>query len=295
MTSTADTTGSSGTIGSLLGRCLVALGARRAFASVANVGPIGSTGPVRTDLGLDLTLVGDPTLAALLAAADGRIGPGPGVAVLDGQRVLLTSAPGVPAEVITVNDPAFLPGALAGWTLGLVHAAVEYVLDLDLDAHGPARARADGARRHRRRAADAFTDPGRLPAPDPGRPGRRPVGPRRRTAGTGRPDRRRGGQHLGCEGRVPVGRARTTSAPSACRPATSIWSGSTTPSSSSPTGVDLLESPTERWAGSAQVLEVEPWQLSSLALRWPEPESVPEPPELYRQLSAALADRLHQR
>ncbi len=57
------------------------------------------------------------------------------------------------------------------------------------------------------------------------------------------------------------------------------------------TGVDQLESPTERWAGSAQVLEVEPWQLSSLALRWPEPEAVPEPPALYRLLSGALADR----
>src|SRR4051794_726471 len=128
MTSTADRSGSSGTIGSLLGRCLVALGATRAFASVANVGPIGSTGPVRTDLGLDLHAVGAPTLAALLAAADGRIGPGPGVAVLDGQRVLLTSAPGVPADQLVVDDPTHLPGALAGWTLGLVHTAVEYVL-----------------------------------------------------------------------------------------------------------------------------------------------------------------------
>jgi hypothetical protein len=134
MTSTAGTSGSSGSsgsIGSPLGRCLVASRATRAFASVANVGPIGSTGPVRTDLGLDLHAVGDPTLAALLAAADGRIGPGPGVAVLDGQRVLLTSAPGVPAEVITVKRPGLPAGALAGWTLGLVHTAVEYVLDLD--------------------------------------------------------------------------------------------------------------------------------------------------------------------
>ena len=152
------TTGIDGTIGDhriAAGAVPGRARARRVFVVGGQRGPIGSTGPVRTDLGLDLHAVGDATLAALLAAADGRIGPGPGVAVLDGQRVLLTSAPGVAAEVITVSDPAYLPGALAGWTLGLVHAAVEYVHRPRPRCSCPAGARAGGARRHRRRAADA--------------------------------------------------------------------------------------------------------------------------------------------
>ena len=184
--------------------------------------------------------------------------------MLDGQRVLLTSAPGVAAEVITRRAtrrtcPARWPAGRSG----SVHAAVEYVLDLDLDAPAPAGPRADGARRHRGRAAHAVADPGRLPPADPGRSGRRAVGPRRRAAGAGRPDRRRGGQHLGRQGRVRLGRPAPLRHRSACRPATSSWPASTRPSWSSPPGVDLLESPTERWAGSAQVLEVEPWQLST--------------------------------
>src|SRR6478736_3337557 len=87
-----------GTVGALLGRCLAALGARRVFIA----GTVGDVAP-STELGLDLHPVGDPALAALLAAADGRLGPGPGVALLDGRRVLLSSAPGVPADELVVS------------------------------------------------------------------------------------------------------------------------------------------------------------------------------------------------
>ena len=280
----------SGTIGALLGRCLVALGATRAFASVADVGPIGSVGPVRTDLGLDLHAVGDPVLAALLAAADGRIGPGPGVAVLDGQRVLLTSAPGVAAEVITVSDPAYLPGALAGWTLGLVHAAVEYVLDLDLDAPAPPGLEPmvlDDTAGELLTLSPTLADFRLLILAGPGvvRSGH-VAGLQALAAQTGAGVANTWGakgvfpwndpHHFGTVGM----QARDFD-----------LAGFDEAELVIATGLDLLESPTDRWAGSAQVLEVEPWQLSTLALRWPEPESVPEPPELYRRLSAALADR----
>ncbi|MGZ4709213.1 MAG: hypothetical protein ACXWBN_10780 [Acidimicrobiales bacterium] len=287
MTSSADLPG---TIGSLLGRCLVALGARRAFASVANVGPVGSSGPVRTDLGLDLHAVGDPVLAALLAAADGRIGPGPGVAVLDGQRVLLTSAPGVAAEVITVSDPAHLPGALAGWTLGLVHAAVEYVLDLDLDAPAPPGLEPmvlDETAGELLTLSPTLADFRLLILAGPGvvRSGH-VAGLQALAAHTGAGVANTWGakgvfpwddpHHFGTVGM----QARDFELVGFDDAELVIASG-----------VDQLESPTDRWAGSAQVLEVEPWQLSSLALRWPEPAAVPEPPPLYRLLSGALAGR----
>src|SRR4051794_37556237 len=97
------------TVGALLGRSLAALGASRVFIA----GPVSAVAP-STELGLDLHPVGDPELAALLAAADGRIGRGPGVALLDGQSLLLTSAPGAVPDVVEITDPAHLPGALAG-------------------------------------------------------------------------------------------------------------------------------------------------------------------------------------
>ena len=273
-----------------MGRCLVALGARRAFASVANVGPIGSTGPVRTDLGLDLHAVGDAILAALLAAADGRIGPGPGVAVLDGQRVLLTSAPGVQAEVITVSDPEYLPGALAGWTLGLVHAAVEYVLDLDLDAPAPAGLEPmvlDDTSGDLLTLSPTLADFGLLILAGPGvvRSGH-VVGLRALAAQTG------AGvvNTWGAKGVFPWDDPHHFGT-AGMQAHDFELAGFDDAELIIASGVDLLESPTDRWAGSAQVLEVEPWQLSSLALRWPDPESVPAPPPLYRLLSAALADR----
>jgi hypothetical protein len=273
------------TIGVLLGRCLAALGARRVFAAA----PVDSTS-LRTDLGLDIHATGDPDLAALLAAADGRIGPGPGVAVLGSNRVLLTSAPGVQAEVVRVSDPAYLPGALAGWTLGTVHAAVVYELDLDLDAPvpgglepvvlddtsddlltlsptlaefqllvlvGPGVVRAGHVNGLRALAASAgcgvlntWGAKGVLAWEDPHHHGT-----------------------IGLQARdVELSGLADAELVITC-------------------GLDPLELPPERWVGSAQVLDVEPWQLSSLAHHWPDPGPVPEKPVLFRQLADVLHDR----
>src|SRR6185436_20489329 len=71
------------TVADLLGRCLEALGATRVFGSSAS----GISGVP----GLRHVLVEDPALAVLLADASGRIGRGPGVALLPGGVLRLGS------------------------------------------------------------------------------------------------------------------------------------------------------------------------------------------------------------
>jgi hypothetical protein len=117
------------TIGQLLSECLRLLGARRVFG----VAPIP---------GLEHVPVADPALARLLADADGRLGPGPGVAWLPDQALRLSSQPGVEIDPWVVDDPARLAAAVATWTVGEVHAASEYRLALDLDAPAPTDAEA---------------------------------------------------------------------------------------------------------------------------------------------------------
>lgn len=116
-------------VGQLLGACLRAVGATRVFgASSDGITGIPGLGHLRVD---------EPALAALLADAAGRIGTGPGAALLPGRRLRLSSAPGLVAEPIVVADASELPAAVASWTWGEVHAATELVLDVDLDAPVP--------------------------------------------------------------------------------------------------------------------------------------------------------------
>jgi hypothetical protein len=121
---TESSTGVNRTIGDVLSECLRLLGATRSFGA----DPIP---------GLEHVVVDDPALARLLAAADGRLGPGPGVAWLDGQHLVLTSQPGVSIDPWVVSDPVRLAAALATWTVGEVHAVSEYRVDLDLGAGAP--------------------------------------------------------------------------------------------------------------------------------------------------------------
>ena len=274
-----------GTVGTLLGRCLAALGARRVFIA----GPVTDVAP-STELGLDLHPVGDPELAALLAAADGRLGPGPGVALLDGRRVLLTSAPGVEPDVVEITDAGYLPGALAGWTLGLVHAAVVYDLDLDLAAPAPAGLEPvvlDDSSDDLLTLSPSLADFHTLVLVGPGVVRAGHVAGLRALADS-----------LGCgvlntwgaKGVFPwddphhfgtIGMQDRDVELSGLAEAELVITA----------GLDPLELPPERWMGSAQVLDVEPWQLSTLAHHWPDPGPVPEPPPLYRALSGALAGR----
>jgi hypothetical protein len=117
-------------VGQLLGACLRAVGATRVFgASSDGITGIPGLGHLRVD---------EPALASLLADAAGRIGGGPGVALLPGRRLRLSSAPGLRVAAPTVvADVTELPAAVASWTWGEVHAATELVLDVDLDAPVP--------------------------------------------------------------------------------------------------------------------------------------------------------------
>ena len=279
-----------GTVGELLGCCLVALGARRVFVA----SPLTPLDPQviapSTDLGLALHPVGDPALAVLLASADGRIGPGPGVAIIDGRRLLLTSAPGVTPEVIRVSDAAYLPGALAGWSLGAVHAAAEYDLDLDLSAPAPPGLEPvvlDDTSDDLLMLSPSLAEFSTLILAGPG---------------VVRAGHVNGLQALAAA--VGCGVVNSWGAKGVF-----VWNdphhygtigmqsrdfdlaGLNDAQLIIASGLDPLETPIGRWNESAQVLEVEPWQLSTLALHWPDPDPVPGPPPLYTELSKALADR----
>src|SRR5690348_11970182 len=96
-----------GTVGELLGRCLQVVGAGRVFGSSASgITGIAGLGHVRVD---------EPFLATVLADAQGRIGPGPGAALLPGRRLRLTASPGTDVVPVVVDDPALLPEAIATW------------------------------------------------------------------------------------------------------------------------------------------------------------------------------------
>jgi hypothetical protein len=112
------------TIGDLLSECLRLLGGRRVF------GPTPIPGMAHVP-------VGDPDLARLLADADGRLGHGPGLAWLPDGCLRLSSQPGTTIEPWVISDPIRLAAALATWSVGEVHAASEYRIDLDLDAPAP--------------------------------------------------------------------------------------------------------------------------------------------------------------
>ena len=119
-------------VASLVSRCLRAVGATRAFAAPGH------------DLdaleGLALIPVASEAAAIALADADGRLSTAPdvrpGVALLPGRRVRLSSQPGEETQSLSVAVED-LPAAIAGWSLGRVFGAVEIELPSDLFAEAP--------------------------------------------------------------------------------------------------------------------------------------------------------------
>ena len=121
-------------VGALWSACLGALGVRRAFAAPGHGFPYPD--------GIEVVEVPTEEIARVLADADGRSMTGsearPGLALLTDGLVRLTSQPGsMPLEPSLVTDATALPMVVAGWDFGRVHAAVEFVLDLDPAAPVP--------------------------------------------------------------------------------------------------------------------------------------------------------------
>lgn len=269
------------TVGELLSRCLRSLGVSRVYGSSMVGG--------RALPGLGHVLVEDPALAVLLADAAGRIGSGPGAAVLPDGRLHLGSQPGGRATEVVIDDPAQLPAALAGWTLGAVHTAVDYRLDLDLAAPAPPGTAPVAVAEEDTRAYTL----------DPSLADLRLVV----LAGPG----------VVRSGHVE--RLRAFAERAAC-PVVNTWGAKGMFLWDSPfhaatvglqardfelaglldadviiaTGLDPAEAPPERWSGR-QVLEVDPAQLDVLAARWPTTDRLPGRPPLYGALAEVIAPR----
>jgi len=119
-------------VASLVSRCLRAVGATRAFAA-PNHG-------LESLEGLALIPVSSTDAAIALADADGRLAVAPdarpGVALLPGRRLRLSSQPGEETQALSlaVED---LPAAIAGWSIGRVFGAIEIELPNDLLTEAP--------------------------------------------------------------------------------------------------------------------------------------------------------------
>ncbi|MEJ6740011.1 MAG: hypothetical protein QNL59_05725, partial [Actinomycetota bacterium] len=110
-------------VASLVSRCLRAAGATRAFA-------VPGHGLDALE-GLALIPVTSEAAAIALADADGRLSAAPdarpGVALLSGRRVRLSSQPGEETQALSIGVED-LPAAIAGWSLGRVFGAIEIEL-----------------------------------------------------------------------------------------------------------------------------------------------------------------------
>ena len=119
-------------VASLVSRCLRAVGATRAFAAPGH--------DLESLEGLALIPVATEAAAIALADADGRLSIAtdarPGVALLPGRRVRLSSQPGEESQALSIGVED-LPAAIAGWSLGRVFGAVEIELPADLFAEAP--------------------------------------------------------------------------------------------------------------------------------------------------------------
>lgn len=130
--SITDFVASTESVASLVSRCLRAVGVTRAFA-------VPGHGLDALE-GLAIVPVASAAVAVALADADGRLSRSPsarpGVALLPGRRIRLSSQPGELTAALTVAIED-LPAAIAGWSLGRVHGATEIELPADLSAEVP--------------------------------------------------------------------------------------------------------------------------------------------------------------
>ncbi len=274
---------SGGDLAALLSRCLRAAGVTRAFrASGHDLAPLP---------GIDVIDVGDPELAALLADADGRLSRAPaarpGLALLPGPRLRLSSQPGEQVLAQPLLDARQLPAAIAGWSLGAVHAALELDIDVDLAAPAatdlqPLTLAATSDRLLRLSETLATLDIVIVVGPGVVRDGQE--------AAVVEAARRTGARvvaTLGAVGVLPlddpawrgvVGLQDDDAALAGVVGAELVIVAGTDPAEAAGVVPD-----------DAQVLEVEPWQLGLMAHHWPDPRPDPERASAGRRLVDGLA------
>jgi len=270
------------TVSALLGAALAHIGVRRLFGA-----PSG--GLVGID-GLPHVRVEEPALAAVMASAAGRVGPGPGAALLPDRTLMISAVPGYRSEPLVVTDPGQLAEVVAAWDRMGPAAAVEIVLDLDLDQPAPADAAVlsvDHGTAGMTLAAD-MRGPGLMVVAGPG---------------VGRAGRTGDLQELIRAGGIPVA---VTVGATGMLAADDPWYAGVVGLQEHDavqagvgdahlvvlTGVDAVELPGGDGAGlwgGAQVLEVPPAHLVTLGLRWPEPHPpVPAPSALVGTVSSVV-------
>lgn len=271
------------TLADHLGECLRAAGATRVFGAASDgIAGIPGLGHVAAD---------EPGIAALLADAAGRLGPGPGAALLPGRRLRLSSVVGGDPDQVVVSRADQVAPAVATWSAERVHACTELLLDVDLDAPAPEGA-APLVLDAKAAGAPALTLGAEL------REVRLVV-----LAGPGVVRAGAVDDLVAFAGRAGCPVLNTWGAKGVLR-WDSPYHGATVGLQADDlemaglheaevviaVGLDPDELSPAQLAGAPQVLEVEPWQLGTLALRWPEPN--PPPPQRRTALYEALASAL---
>jgi hypothetical protein len=267
----------SSSVGELIGRCLNALGVTRVFGSArSGVGGIP---------GLPHALVEEPALAVLLADAAGRIGPGPGVALLPGRVLRLGARPGASPERVVIDDVELVPSAFAGWSLSEVPSTVEYELALDLDAPAPDHlAPIDPTPELRASTlAPDLAEVRTLVLAGPGVVRHDAIGTLHEVA------RKLGAGVVNTWGAKGVYRWDDPHhfGTAGLQARDAELAGLTTAELVITTGLDPDEMPAHAWA-TGPVLDVDPRVLGALTYRWVDAERELARPALYEQLSSAL-------
>lgn len=271
-------------VATLISQCLRAAGVTRAFRAPGHALPAPA--------GIEVVDVPEAGLAVLLADADGRLAGSPsarpGLALLEGRRIRLSSQPGEEVLAHPLTEVEQIPGAIAGWTVGQVHAALELEIDLDPSAPCPPEVT----------PLSFDSDDPRLTTLSPSLASMRiviVVGPGvvrdGQVAGVAEVARLSGASVVATPGALGVLRSSDPgwSGVVGLQAADVVLSGLAAAELVVMVGVDDAEA-LDLLPDAAQVLEVEPWHLPLMAAHWPEPATAEGGRELVEGV-AAVADR----
>jgi hypothetical protein len=129
----SDPVSDSRTTADLLAASLRALGVRRAFrASGCELPPLE---------GIDELAVSSQAIAVALADSEGVLARSPhahpGVSLLPGNVVRISTTPGGHPPAVTVDEPSDLVMVVAGWALGAIAGVTDLIVDIDPAAPVP--------------------------------------------------------------------------------------------------------------------------------------------------------------